>query len=159
MEVTNDRARRLEAALDAEAPPVGSSPSKDCERRVRYPSDEALRELHERLPSIDTSFLAPAHKPAHEVTGTSGVRRRASESEILQGRLDDFRDRFSGPYHVDGQSVRARPMFRKNTPGAYNRDLLQRNCGSPISIPRTCGPATSSTSITRSAPKGRSVTT
>src|SRR5205085_7894765 len=29
-------------------------------------------------------------------------------------RLDALRDRFCGPYEVDGQSVTARPMFRMN---------------------------------------------
>lgn len=129
MEVTNDRDRRLEASAANAAPPTPRSSTADAsERAARYPSDAVLSDLHERVPSsIDYSFLKPVHQPAPGATEVSGVRRKATNTEIMQGRLDDFRDRFSGPYRVDGQSVRARPMFRMNTADAFNRELLQRN--------------------------------
>lgn len=125
MEVTNDRDRRLEAsAANAPSPTPTSSTADASERVARYPSDAVLSDLHERLPSsIDYSFLKPVHQPAPGATEVSGVRRKATNTEIMQGRLDDFRDRFSGPYRVDGQGVRARPMFRMNTADAFNREL------------------------------------
>jgi len=126
MDVSNDPARRTEVSHD---PPNVAPPHANAnEGSPRYPSDAVLTDLHDRLPPTDYSmFLKQGHQLAPEVTATTGARRRATDVEIMQGRLDDFRDRFSGPYRVDGQTVVARPMFRMNTEDAYNRDLLTKN--------------------------------
>lgn len=127
MEITNERTRRNESPADATTPST-DGPASNARERLAYPSDAVLSDLHDRLPSADYSmFSKPVHQLAPEVTGSPATRRKATDAEIIQGRLDDFRDRFSGPYHVDGATVAARPMFRMNTPDAYNQHLLQKN--------------------------------
>ena len=43
----------------------------------------------------------------------------------VQQRLDAFRDRFSGPYQVEGSQVTARPMFRMNTANSLNAKKME----------------------------------
>lgn len=42
----------------------------------------------------------------------------------VRAKLDAFRDRFSGPYMVDGQVANARPMFRMNGSG-FNQKKME----------------------------------
>jgi hypothetical protein len=50
-----------------------------------------------------------------------------AEDKRIQRELDGFRDRFAGPYTVDGKAVSARPMFRMNVPNAANHEYLKVN--------------------------------
>jgi hypothetical protein len=55
--------------------------------------------------------VAPSRDYAAFIANVAGAAGAARDAET-QRRLDDLRDRFSGPYVVDGASVNAQPMFR-----------------------------------------------
>lgn len=52
--------------------------------------------------------------------------RSADPHAAAKAKLDALRDSFSGPYVVDGQAVRARPMFRMNGTGFNQARMLAR---------------------------------
>ncbi len=71
----------------------------------------------ELLRNLASGTLAAGAKAA-DVAFVDHAKRELQ----TQQRLDGFRDRFSGPYLVDGKSVPARPMFRMS--GGFNEPKM-----------------------------------
>lgn len=92
-----------EAALDAATPATPSSARADAAPRPPPPPTPA------RAGALDPAFLANV------------------ASSTARAKLDAFRDRCAGPFLVDGQEVRARPMFRMNT--GYNQASANAHAG------------------------------
>lgn len=95
------------------------------------PEDRAARFIQQAPTSADyASMLA-------DVAAAAPLSR----DRAVQRGLDDLRDRFSGPYVVDGATVTARPMFRmdvvKNSPQT-NATLIaaagRSRAGDPYSL-------------------------
>lgn len=76
------------------------------------------RELRRSIEEDDT---VPATRRDPDMLARMGVEGGLAGDERVRdararARLDGLRDRLSGPYLVNGQVVRARPMFRMNYP-------------------------------------------
>jgi hypothetical protein len=70
-------------------------------------------------PAAAGMLLAGGRTPstvAPQATAMDRPTLGSARDAAIQQRLDAFRARFSGPYHVDGQTVEAPPMFRMNIP-------------------------------------------
>lgn len=78
----------------------------------------------ERVPPARPDRLAlnvpdpsPARTARTAVDAASPLTAAETRDANAGARLDALRDRFCGPYRVDGQAVAARPMFRMNGGG------------------------------------------
>ena len=139
-----DRRREQLAAETTEPTPsaAASRTSSSAGARQATPSDATLHAALQRVPvaADQNAFFAQLHagqtagttstagatsRPAAQVasslTALSSPPLRNAREAAIQQRLDAFRDRFSGPYKVEGRSVTAPPMFRMNSPMASNR--------------------------------------
>lgn len=123
MEITNDRRRELEADT-LESTTEYRSPPASSPRSAPRSEAELARTYDSLPPSSDYGAYLVQLGNARGVA--SVAQRGPSEAEIQQ-RLDEFRDRFSGPYAVEGQSLSVPPMFRMNMPGAYNAALQKQS--------------------------------
>ncbi|MBS2013002.1 MAG: hypothetical protein JST00_08955 [Deltaproteobacteria bacterium] len=93
-------------------------PSAEAERAGGDAATARLaRFVEDAPPSADYGAMLA------EVTAAAAPTR----DQVVQGALDDLRDRFSGPYVVDGERVTAPPMFRMNhpRPAAIERAVIQ----------------------------------
>jgi len=138
MNPVNDRRREhIELTRPEETPPrTASTPTGSGSMR----SDARLHEALDRIPvSADYSAFiaqlsaaptagptarAPSPAESSRATLVSPTLRNGRDA-IMGQRLDAFRDRFSGPYVVDGASVTARPMFRMNTSTSHNAKKME----------------------------------
>ena len=84
------------------------------------PSREAPVPL-ERAPRSglgnDTTAIARfvAERPVEGSSGPSAIEaKRAARDAEVQGKMDDLRARYAGPYNVKGEKISAGPMFRMN---------------------------------------------
>lgn len=136
--VTDRRRDHVELSRAEEPSPQAASPTARDAAPLR--PDARLHEALDRLPaSADyRAFLAqlpaapaaaptsrtPAQAQATQTALVSPTLRSARDAAVQQ-RLDAFRDRFSGPYDVAGAKVTAQPMFRMNSPGAFNAQSME----------------------------------
>lgn len=125
MEITNDRRRELEGQTLEASTPASSGPAEALTPlpSARSLSDADFAHAYDRLPD---SAEYGAYLVQLRSSAVAPATRRPSDTEIQQ-RLDEFRDRFSGPYAVDGKPVTARPMFRMNMESAQNADLQKKS--------------------------------
>jgi hypothetical protein len=102
---------------------ASASPSAASSSRPSRPSRPSQPPAYDRIPDAPhySDFLRNLGRTPEllrsEASASERValaKERAIDAEVRM-RLDGFRDRFSGPYVVDGKPVRARPMFRMNT--------------------------------------------
>jgi hypothetical protein len=93
-------------------PRVGGAPSETAHQRAvdALPDSPSYADF---LRNVAGRTLATGAQAA----GIAFVDHEKKELQTQQ-RLDGFRERFSGPYVVDGNAVAARPMFRMN--GGFN---------------------------------------
>ena len=142
--VTDRRREHLEALAVEESPSRANTATSRPSSSPPAAQDGRLREAVERLPVSGDygAFLAQLHT-APSATSTSrapsqlGAARtglvsptlRSGRDAAVQQRLDGFRDRFSGPYVVDGAPVTAKPMFRMNVPAAGNAVSAKAHAG------------------------------
>lgn len=106
--------------------PRTRSPDEPLEFDRRSPTDlrRASPERDHLPPPADTperrAFFAGLGLHAKTAVDAAEAVRPGDRDTVAGQRLDALRDRFSGPYVVDGASVTARPMFRMNK-GANER--------------------------------------
>lgn len=99
-----------------------------------------------------TRFVA--ERPA--VSGSSGATavdaKRAARDAEVQGKMDDLRARYAGPYQVKGASVSAGPMFRMK--GGYNQTNVAAHRSELLKLCTKAGvPGLESCLIGRGTPK------
>jgi hypothetical protein len=144
MNVTDRRRDHLEAARLEEAPqqPSSSTASTATTGAPRR-TEASLHEAIDRLPvSADYGAFVARLPAANGASATAPTARGPVQVDVsrtslvsptlgnardaaVQQRLDAFRDRFSGPYDVAGAKVTAQPMFRMNTPTAFNARKME----------------------------------
>ncbi|MBX3190775.1 MAG: hypothetical protein KF819_27505 [Labilithrix sp.] len=110
-----DRASAAERTRH-DPPTPESSEANEAPRSQRARDEHALARSIEEMPhSRDyAAFIANvASFPVAQTANVAATLHAARDLEV-QKRLDDVRDRFSGPYRVDGADVPAPPMFRMN---------------------------------------------
>jgi hypothetical protein len=80
-------------------------------------------------PELDAYYrsLASSRTPEQKGSAMATAIDRAKAAKEVQSKLDRVRDRFSGPYKVEGQTttIRAQPMFRMN--GGANMDKVAKH--------------------------------
>ena len=145
--VANRRREPLELApTDESLPRERSAPAGSGASRA----DARLHEAVGRLP-ISTDYhaflaqlpaaLAVPERTTHAATSGAALvspTLRGARDAAMQQKLDAFRDRFSGPYLVDGASVIAKPMFRMNTATSFNAKKMEAHAPE---LARICGRA------------------
>lgn len=96
----------------------------DVDRRSGTDLRKASPERRELPPPPDTpdrlAFFTGLGMHATTAVDAAGAVRPGDRDTVVGRRLDALRDRFAGPYVVDGATVTARPMFRMNE-GANER--------------------------------------
>lgn len=130
MSAIHERPIRQPVDFHRRDPSSAAAPSPAASRRPHEdpaPGTQAYARVHD-APEY-TAFLANVGRQESATTEISAAERvaarEAKEDGEVRARMDAFRDRFSGPYVVDGQSVSARPMFRMNT--GFNDDNMRRH--------------------------------
>lgn len=140
------RARATFTDLSSTSLPA-ATPAPTRGDRPLAASDDAWQSLFER-----TSGGVPDRPPAARGLRSEAVTPTSARDGRIQANLDAFRERFSGPYSVDGLRVQARPMFNMNLPNAFNAASRARHAPE---LARVCAQAKVSATAMRCAQVGR----
>jgi hypothetical protein len=100
-EIACDRSRRRDPASGIES-------SETCQTEAKPRPSAVPIDRVRTNPDVDAFYKSLRATPMGKAIES------AEQAAATQRRIDGVRDRFSGPYTVDGQTVTARPMFRIN---------------------------------------------